>query len=72
MPGHPPVIFLRGVRIEIKPEARTGNVSESLLPYFHGCIEPVHQASVCVSEGMEPAAPNPKGCEQRMQLVLHD
>jgi hypothetical protein len=40
-------------------------------PGVHGCIEPIHQASVCVSECMKPAVPNPEGLQERAQLPFH-
>src|ERR1700730_17367698 len=70
--GDPPVIFLNGMSVNAKREVRSWSVSESLLAYLHGCIEPIHQASVSVSECMKPAAPNPKGFKQRVQLPFHD
>ena len=66
--GDQPVIFLNGVSVDAKREARSRSVSESLLAYLHGCIEPIHQASVRVSECMKSAAPNPEGFQQRVEF----
>jgi len=55
------VIFPNGVSVNAKCEVRSRGVSKPLLAYLHGCIEPIHQASVCVSQCMKPAAPKPEG-----------
>ena len=68
----PLYIFPDSVGIDSKRDIRSGSVSEPLLAYLHGRIEPVHQASIGVAECMKPATPNPKRFEQRAELPLHE